>query len=273
MCINFLPPSIPLSPSLPISMHSAVVSDTAMQRRVAELLIEKVHFFFPDLPETPQPSPSQPRPLSYTSTHGTNPSGVYTPTAPLSSYAPVVPTSPGPAVSTPSSSTSSSITEDLQAHISPSQTTPPLVISHEALTELRSSSPKPVGASPPIPPKPYKGTGSLGRSTNPPTSPRSAFGGDSTSSSRPESGEIPSALDTSTNGITANDADRPQPATRKKKLDLDSPGKVPGASPNHGSCDRDRRSLRGPSRRAPPPPVSKKPGATRQLSNEEVSTL
>ena len=156
---------------------SAVVSDTATQRRVAELLIDNVHWFFPDLPDTPVPTPLAKQP-AYNSSHGINPSGTYTPTGPLSSYATPPPTSP--AASTPSSSTSSSITEDLQSQTSPSQTTPPIHVPHETLTEIRASSPKPGNtASPPIRPKPYRGSGAVNSgsggtpSTPPSPSPRS----------------------------------------------------------------------------------------------------
>ena len=174
-----------LSPSPPCS---AAVSDTAVQRRVAELLIDKVHWFYPDLPETPTPAPFI-KQTTYISSHGVNPSGVYTPTGPLSSYGTPPPTSPSPADSTPSSSTSSSITEDLQSNTSPSQTTPPLHITHETLAEMRSSSPKPANTvSPPIRPRPYRGSGPVsggnGQQTPPSPSPRSG------SFTRPASSEI-----------------------------------------------------------------------------------
>jgi hypothetical protein len=186
-----------------MSDAAAVVSDTALQRRVAELLIEHVHWFYPDLPDTPLPSVPQ-KTGSYAGPHGTNPSGTYTPTAPLSSYsAAPPPTYPSSTTSTPSpSSTSSSTNEDHQHHVSPTLPTPPQV-THDNLAELRSSSPKPTGTSPPIPPKPYKGghppVGS--RSSNPPSpaTRTGSFGNFVTS--RPSSGEMATSLDSSTNGL------------------------------------------------------------------------
>ncbi|CAI8013577.1 hypothetical protein GBAR_LOCUS8589, partial [Geodia barretti] len=178
---------------------SAVVSDTAVQRRVAELLIDKVHWFFPDLPDTPTPAPPI-KQATHVSSHGVNPSGVYTPTGPLSSYGTPPPTSPSPADSTPSSSTSSSITEDLQSNTSPSQTTPPLHITHETLAEMRSSSPKPANvAPPPIRPRPYRGSGpmSSGQQTPPSPSPRSGSftrPASSESFTRPASSEISNCM-------------------------------------------------------------------------------
>lgn len=276
-----------------------------MQRRVAELLIEQVHWFYPDLPETPPPTISQ-RTGSYSGSHGTNPSGTYTPTASLSSYTTPPPVSPSTSAST--SSMSSSITEDppsQQPHTSPSQTTPPQLPLHDALAEIRSSSPKPVSASPPIPPKPYKGPGAHtqlnARSSNPPSpAPRSVSSGSSTLG-RPLSSESAS-LDANTNGVedgkrllldvrvvylccvlvphlchlpvwslgiltsqrTFGDdpasISRPNIQPRKKRLDPESPG-------------GDKKTPKAPSRRAPPPPVSRKPAAARQLSNEEISSL
>ncbi|CAI8013575.1 Rho GTPase-activating protein 44 [Geodia barretti] len=178
---------------------AAVVSDTAVQRRVAELLIDKVHWFFPDLPDTPTPAPPI-KQATHVSSHGVNPSGVYTPTGPLSSYGTPPPTSPSPADSTPSSSTSSSITEDLQSNTSPSQTTPPLHITHETLAEMRSSSPKPANvAPPPIRPRPYRGSGpmSSGQQTPPSPSPRSGSftrPASSESFTRPASSEISNCM-------------------------------------------------------------------------------
>jgi hypothetical protein len=262
---------------------AAAVSDTAVQRRVAELLIDKVHWFYPDLPETPTPAPFI-KQTTYVSSHGVNPSGVYTPTGPLSSYGTPPPTSPSPADSTPSSSTSSSITEDLQSNTSPSQTTPPLHITHETLAEMRSSSPKPANTvSPPIRPRPYRGSGPVsggnGQQTPPSPSPRSG------SFTRPASSEISNCTPVDpTDGIgegsLANQRPEeptikapPQVTPRKKKPDPWESPKVGGVSPSVSGSSGEKRPTKGPSRRAPPPPISKKPGAARQLSNEEVSTL
>ena len=65
----------------------------------------------------------------------------------------------------------------------------------------------------------------------------------------------------------------PQVIPRKKKPDPWESPKVGGVSTSVSGNGGEKRPTKGPSRRAPPPPTSKKPGAARQLSNEEVSTL
>ena len=177
-----------------------------MQRRVAELLIEHVHWFYPDLPDTPLPSIPQ-RTASYTAPHGTNPSGTYTPLSSYNAPTPPTPTYPSPTTSTPSlSSTSSSTTEDHQTHTSPALSTPPQV-THNTIAELRCPSPKPTSTSPPIPPQPYKGImphQPLGsRSSNPPSPATRSGGFGNFVAGRPSSDEMatPPALDSSTNGV------------------------------------------------------------------------
>ena len=41
--------------SYSLSYSRGLVTDTALQRRIAEMLVEHCHWFFPDLPETPPP--------------------------------------------------------------------------------------------------------------------------------------------------------------------------------------------------------------------------
>ena len=51
--------SLPLSLSLlSLSLSSALVTETALQRRLCEMLIDHCHEFFPDLPATPTPNMS-----------------------------------------------------------------------------------------------------------------------------------------------------------------------------------------------------------------------
>jgi len=52
-----------------------MVTETALQRRIAEAFIEHCYYFFPDLPETQPPSKSTSPPLSYSCTSPTNTSG------------------------------------------------------------------------------------------------------------------------------------------------------------------------------------------------------
>ena len=51
------------------------MTETAIQRRIAEAFIEHCYFFFPDLPETQPPSKSASPPLTYTCTSPTGTSG------------------------------------------------------------------------------------------------------------------------------------------------------------------------------------------------------
>ena len=165
--------------------HRGLVTDTAIQRRLAETFLENCHWFFPDLPATPPLSlpTSKQLPCSPTSSTPT-PIPAFVPTVPISSsFQPdSSPTPPPrqkekevtPATNTPppvhkQSSLPAGILPDTSSQSRPSEKPPPLETSPQ-ITQSENSTMQ--QAPPPTAPKPLPAPrpGSSGnKSTNPPS--------------------------------------------------------------------------------------------------------
>ncbi len=186
--IEFL--SLSLSHSL--TYHSAMVTETALQRRLCESLIDHCHHFFPDLPASPSPATtgnnkysalSSPTSSAYSSGYPTSPSvassNKYT-SLPSSYSQGYHPSSARPS-ETSSTSSMEHLPHPLADHAADEGITVHMV-DEDTPSPTEKDKPHPVAVVPPTPPnKPHSSVRHSGGSHSPPMLPR--HGGNPFSSS------------------------------------------------------------------------------------------
>ena len=168
--------------------HSAMVTETAIQRRLCESLIDHCHHFFPDLPALPSPAAAATSSNKYSSL---SPTSSYSSTSPSGPKYSPLPSSTSsyqgyPPPSYPEASTASSV-EHLPHPLADHAANEGITV-HMMDEDTPSPTDKqnPIAVVPPTPPnKPSSSARHSGGSYSPPIMPRHGAGGNPYPSSSP----------------------------------------------------------------------------------------